>query len=148
MRGDPPTSDASEVQRNRPSEPTSMSIRSRLASLLFAVVLVVPVAAVSPAVGAVVAASGLPACAYRDVIATARGYGLYSHTLLDTIHMVPRTYAPGDLRSTGVAGGGQLRSVAIGDLRGMFAAARRAGAALMIKSSYRSYSTQVSTFNY
>jgi D-alanyl-D-alanine carboxypeptidase len=125
-----------------------MSIRSRVAAVLFAVVLVVPVAAVSPAVGAAAAGSGLPACAYRDVIAAERGYSLYSRTLLDTIHMVPRTYAPGDLRSTGVAGGGQLRSVAIGDLRGMFAAARRAGAALMIKSSYRSYATQVSTFNY
>ena len=30
----------------------------------------------------------------------------------------------------------------------MFAAARRSGAALTIRSSYRSYSTQVATFNY
>jgi D-alanyl-D-alanine carboxypeptidase len=125
-----------------------MSIRARLGSALLAVSLLVPVASSAAMVGSVAAAGGPPACAYQDKLTAARSYSRYSHTLLDTIYFIPRSYAPSDLRSTGVAGGGRVRAVVLRDLRAMFAAARRSGAALTVRSSYRSYATQVSTFNY
>lgn len=123
-----------------------MSIVIRLRTAVLALALVVPAASLATA--PVAAAGGPPACAYKDVLTAARGYDQFSYTLLDTIYMVSRTYAPRDLRATGVSGGGSLRSFVIGDLRSMFAAAKRAGAPLTIRSSYRSYATQVSTFKY
>jgi D-alanyl-D-alanine carboxypeptidase len=125
-----------------------MSTPARLGSVLLGLALALPIASSAPIIGSVVAAGGLPACAYKDLITPSRSYSRYSYTLLDTIYKVPRSYAPGDLRSTGVSGGGQVRALVVRDLRAMFAAARRSGAALTIRSSYRSYSTQVATFNY
>ena len=122
-----------------------MSIKSRLVASLFAAATIASSALVA---GPVSAASPLPSCAYRDVGTAAQAYDQYPYTLLDTTFAVKRSYAPRDVRATDVAGGGQLRAVAIKDLRAMFAAARTAGAALSIKSSYRSFSTQVATFKY
>ncbi len=41
-----------------------------------------------------------------------------------------------------------MRGIAIVDLRAMTAAAESAGASLAVQSAYRSYASQVSTFNY
>jgi zinc D-Ala-D-Ala carboxypeptidase len=125
-----------------------MSALARLGPVLLGLALAIPIASSVPVVASVAAAAGLPACAYKDLITPARSYTHYSYTLLDTIYKIPRSYAPVDLRSTGVSGGGQVRALVVRDLRAMFAAARRSGAALTIRSSYRSYSTQVATFNY
>ncbi len=125
-----------------------MSTRARVCSALLALVLLVPVGSSSLLVVPVAAAGGLPACAYKDILTAARGYDQFSYTLLDTTYMVPAGYAPKDLRSTGVAGGGSLRALVLRDLRAMFAAAKKAGAPLSIYSSYRSYATQASSFRY
>jgi D-alanyl-D-alanine carboxypeptidase len=69
-------------------------------------------------------------------------------TLVDTIYMVSSSYAPPDLTSTGLPGGGSIRAITKDDLTAMAAAAAAAGAPLQVASAYRSYSTQVSTFNY
>lgn len=125
-----------------------MSIRARLGPTLLASALVLTLASTAPVVGPAAAAGGLPACAYKEVVTHEGEYSQFDHTLLDTTYKLPRGYAPRDLRATGVSGGGQVRSIVVKDLRAMFAAARRSGAALTVESSYRSYSKQVSTFAY
>jgi len=124
-----------------------MSTRSRLAAGLFAAAFFSSTAIIASPRDAA-AASPLPTCAYRDVLAPDAGYGQYPYTLLDTTFKLRRTYAPPDLRAAGVAGGGQIRSVAVKDLRAMFAAADKAAAPLAVVSSYRSYARQTSTFAY
>ena len=65
--------------------------------------------------------------------------------------MVEAGYAPPDLANASTAGltsGQYVRSLAITDLKEMAAAASAAGAPLAIQSAYRSYSSQVTTFNY
>lgn len=124
-----------------------MSTRAGLARRLLASAVLLAIATTSLSIEPA-AAAGMPACAYKDVLTPARAYEQFSYTMLDTIYMVPRAYVPKDLRATGVSGGGSLRSIVIGDLKAMFAAARKAGAQLTIKSSYRSYATQASTFKY
>jgi D-alanyl-D-alanine carboxypeptidase len=80
-----------------------------------------------------------------------RSYADWQRTVLDTTFMLPRSYAPGDLRSTSTAGlnaGQSVRRFVIVDLAAMATAARRAGARLAVQSAYRSYATQISTFRY
>ncbi len=89
-----------------------------------------------------------PACAYHDVTTALTSYDDALTTLVDTTYMVPRSYAPKDLVSTGIAGGGVVRRMVASDLRAMAAAAARAGAPLAVVSAYRSYSTQIATFNH
>src|SRR4051794_33315013 len=121
-------------------------VRSKL-SMFLALTALLGLRAAVP--GPVAAHTGPPpTCAYRDVLTPYHSYADWRRTLVDTIYMVPKSYAPGDLVSTGVAGGGHLRSLVVADLRPMFAAARSAGASLAVVSSYRSFATQVSTFNY
>ena len=123
-----------------------MSVRRRLGAVLLALAFSAPLA-ISPSVAqTAMAADNPPACRYRDVLAGARGYDEWDHTLVDTIYMVPRSYAPRDLRPTGVSGGGLVRAFVVRDLRAMFRAAGRAGAPLSIRSAYRSYRTQIGTF--
>jgi len=92
----------------------------------------------------------LPACngVYKDVLTPDRAYSDWSRTLVDTIYMVPSSYYPPDLVSTGVAGGGLVRSLVKSDLLTMANAAASAGAPVQIQSAFRSYATQVATFNY
>jgi D-alanyl-D-alanine carboxypeptidase len=93
----------------------------------------------------------LPACAYKDVLTTHRAYTDWERTLVDTIYRLPSTYAPSDLVDTSKAGltsGYYVRSLAIADLTVMAADAKDDGAPLAIVSAYRSYATQVSTFQY
>ncbi|MFL5755015.1 MAG: D-alanyl-D-alanine carboxypeptidase family protein [Chloroflexota bacterium] len=92
----------------------------------------------------------LPTCRYTDVLTQYRGYTDWRRTVLDTIYRLPSTYAPRDLVPTSRAGlsGGYVRSLVISDLAAMARAARGAGAPIAVQSAYRSYATQVRTFNY
>jgi zinc D-Ala-D-Ala carboxypeptidase len=101
--------------------------------------------------GTAAATGTAPTCAYKDV-ATAHGaYSDWRRTLLDTIYLVPKTYYPPDLVSVsraGLTGSGYVRSLVVTDLTALATAARAAGARLAVQSSFRSYATQSSTFNY
>lgn len=59
--------------------------------------------------------------------------------------LVPLSYAPPDLVTTN---GATLSAKAAGAFNKMFAAAAAAGQPFIVSSSYRSYQTQVSTYNY
>jgi zinc D-Ala-D-Ala carboxypeptidase len=93
----------------------------------------------------------LPQCAYMDVPTPHAGYEEWPITLLDTIYHVPPLYAPGDLVDSSTAGlnpGFAVRSVIVGDLAAMAAAARAAGAPIQLVSGYRSHAQQEETFAY
>lgn len=105
----------------------------------------------SPAAISLPAAEPLPACEYKDILT--RYYRPYQwrKTLLDTRLMVRKSYVPGDLVSVSAAnikGSGMVRRIIIDDLRAMARAARSAGKPIAVRSAYRSYATQVATFNY
>lgn len=74
-------------------------------------------------------------------------------TILDRTHALPASYAPSDLVAASRAGfggasGGRLVSAAIiDDLAAMRAEWVGAGLTITIDSAYRSYATQVATFN-
>ena len=92
-----------------------------------------------------------PTCTYQDILTSRRAYEQYAITLLDTIYMLPSSYAPGDLVSTstaGLNGGYSVRSVIKADLAAMAAAAKAAGAPIQVASGYRSYSQQAATFQH
>lgn len=94
---------------------------------------------------------GPPACRYDDVLTSRRAYDQHPITLLDTIYMLPSTYAPTDLVDTGGLGlnsGYRVRSVIAADLAAMARDVRAAGAPIQVVSAYRSYSQQVATFNH
>jgi D-alanyl-D-alanine carboxypeptidase len=90
-----------------------------------------------------------PACRYKD---TATAYGLtadWDRSLLDTIYRLPASSKPPDLvptKQAGISGGGSVRSFVIPQLKAMAAAAKAAGAPIRLRSAYRSYATQVTTF--
>ncbi|HET6379667.1 MAG TPA: M15 family metallopeptidase [candidate division Zixibacteria bacterium] len=95
--------------------------------------------------------SGPPACRYDDVLTFHTDLASWRITLMDTVYMLPGSYAPGDLVDSSVAGlngGYPIRSVILADLSAMVADARAAGAPLGVQSAYRSYSQQASTFQY
>src|SRR5512138_2954424 len=90
-----------------------------LAGLLGAGLMVVPAAAPAPARGAT---GPLPACRLADILTIPRGYDEWNHTLVDWIFSVGKSYVPPDLVSlsrAGVTGGGQIRKVALADLKAM-----------------------------
>lgn len=89
-----------------------------------------------------------PACTYADIPTVYSSYSDWAVTLLDTTRRLPSTYSPPDLVSTGLPGGGRVRSLVKPDLLAMARAASAAGAPLQIASAFRSYSTQASTFRY
>jgi zinc D-Ala-D-Ala carboxypeptidase len=92
----------------------------------------------------------LPACTYLDLPTARPGLDAWATTVLDTLYALPASYVPPDLVDTGQAGlnGGHLiRSLALADLTAMVAAAEADGARLAVQSSYRSYGSQVLTFN-
>lgn len=101
-----------------------------------------PVAAATPP---------LQVCDYKDVLTPLRAASQYPITIADTHYTLGSSYAPTDLVSTANAGlnsGYLIRNVTIADLKAMAAAAKAAGAPVQVQSAYRSYATQVSTFNY
>jgi len=118
--------------------------RTRLLALLIACALATGLAAT------VVSASSLPSCKVADTLTAQRRYVDWGRTVLDTRYKLSSSYAPGDLRSTTIAGLGshKVRGFVMSDLRAMASAARAAGARLAIQSAYRSYTTQKSTFAY
>jgi D-alanyl-D-alanine carboxypeptidase len=118
--------------------------RTRLLALLIACALATGLAAT------VVSASSLPSCKVADTLTAQRRYVDWARTVLDTRYKLSSSYAPGDLRSTTIAGLGshKVRGFVMSDLRAIASAARAAGARLAIQSAYRSYTTQKSTFAY
>jgi zinc D-Ala-D-Ala carboxypeptidase len=94
---------------------------------------------------------GPPACRYDDLLTFHRDLGSWRISLLDTIYMLPGSYAPGDLVDSSVAGlngGYPIRQIAVADLARMVADARAAGAPLAVASGYRSHAQQAATFQY
>ncbi len=121
--------------------------RPRLVVLLLVAMLVTGLAATV----SVSAAPTLPACKVADVLTKYRWPTQWPRTLLDSTYRLSSTFKPTDLRSTSYAGlnsGFYVRSLIIGDLRAMAAAARSAGARFSVQSAFRSYATQKSTFDY
>ena len=115
----------------------------------------VPVLWLALALGAVASVSAqpdpLPACRYDDVPAPAVGYEDWQTTLVDTTFMVPSSYVPPDLApvsEAGIAGSGSVRSLIVEDLARLGTDAQAAGSTLAVESAYRSYDTQVSTFQH
>lgn len=97
------------------------------------------------------AAPRLPACAYKDVKTRFLSLRHWRKTSVDTRLRVGRRYAPTDLvpvGRAGIAGSGKVRRLVIDDLEAMRKAAKRAGAAIAVRSAYRSYQDQVATFAY
>jgi D-alanyl-D-alanine carboxypeptidase len=95
--------------------------------------------------------TALPACEYRDVLTRYPKPHQWRKTLLDPTFMIRKGYAPKDLvpvSRAGVAGTGMVRSFVINDLRAMANAARRAGKPIAVRSAYRSYTTQIATFQH
>jgi D-alanyl-D-alanine carboxypeptidase len=91
-----------------------------------------------------------PTCRYADVLTTYRSPDDWDRSLLDTIYRLSSSYTPPDLVPTsqaGISGGGLVRALLIPDLKAMTAAAKAAGASLRVRSAYRSYATQVATFD-
>ncbi|MDP9249825.1 MAG: D-alanyl-D-alanine carboxypeptidase family protein [Chloroflexota bacterium] len=92
----------------------------------------------------------LPACVYLDLPTARSSFGAWATTVLDTLYALPSSYQPPDLVDTsraGLNGGHLVRSLAIADLAALVAAAKADGARLAVESSYRSYGSQVATFN-
>lgn len=120
--------------------------RRRLAALLVLVATLTGLAGT-----AVSAADALPACRVADTLTPYRELTDWRRTLVDLTYRVTSGYKPTDLRSTadaGLNGGYSVRAILLDDLRAMAAAARAADARFSVQSAYRSYATQVSTFDY
>jgi LAS superfamily LD-carboxypeptidase LdcB len=95
-------------------------------------------------------ALAVPACTYGDVLTRYRAQGDWYRSLLDTKYRLSSTSRPADLvaaNRSGASGYGYVRRIALADLTSMYRAARAYGAPFAIESAYRSYSSQVSTFN-
>jgi D-alanyl-D-alanine carboxypeptidase len=95
--------------------------------------------------------SGPPACRYDDLLTFHRDLASWRISLLDTIYMLPSSYAPGDLVDSSAAGlnrGYPIRAILLDDLSAMVRDARAAGASLAVVSGYRSHAQQASTFQY
>ncbi len=93
----------------------------------------------------------LPACRYDDVLTPHAATEDWPLTLLDTIYALPAAYGPGPLVDSGTAGlngGYRVRAGLVADLRAMADAARQARAPIGVTSAYRSYDSQVATFNH
>jgi D-alanyl-D-alanine carboxypeptidase len=94
---------------------------------------------------------GPPACRYDDVLTAHADLASWAISLLDTIYMLPGSYAPGDLvdsSAAGLNGGYPIRRLIVADLRAMVADARAAGAPLGVQSAYRSHAQQAATFQH
>jgi D-alanyl-D-alanine carboxypeptidase len=93
----------------------------------------------------------LPTCRYDDILTEHQSYDDWSITLLDTIYMLPESYAPPDLvlvSAAGLSPDYQLRKFVIEPLKELLQAANAAGHNLEIQSAYRSYSYQQTTFQF
>lgn len=73
--------------------------------------------------------------------------------LVNKEYKLPQSYAPKDLVSASLSGirkgsGYYLRKIIINDLKNLVTDAKADGIDLSIRSGYRSYATQISTYNY
>jgi len=94
---------------------------------------------------------GPPPCAYRDVAATIHPEGDGRWTVLDTVFALPAAWAPEDLvpaREAGFDDDRTVRAVIVPDLRALREAAEVAGVPLALRSAFRSYAYQATTFAY
>jgi zinc D-Ala-D-Ala carboxypeptidase len=92
----------------------------------------------------------LPVCRYVDLPTRFDKVRDWRKTLLDTNLRITSSYEPWDLvlvSKAGLAGSGRVRKVMLADLTALAVAADRSGKPLAVKSAYRSYATQVATFN-
>lgn len=92
-----------------------------------------------------------PPCAYRDLPATIHPEVDGRWTVLDTVFALPETWAPGDLvpaREAGFDDDRSVRAAIVPDLRALREAARADGVSLALRSAYRSYAYQTTTFAY
>jgi D-alanyl-D-alanine carboxypeptidase len=109
-------------------------------------------ASMSALTGPLLIATTPPPCAYGDVLTTYRASGDWSRTLLDATYRLSSTYVPGDLvYTTGIyhmRGAFRIRSLAYADLKALANAARAAGAGIDLTSTFRSYASQLATYNY
>jgi D-alanyl-D-alanine carboxypeptidase len=97
------------------------------------------------------AARKLPQCAVRDVNTKHRRQSDWARTLVDHEYKLPKSYRPKDLvpvSRAGISGSGSIRKIVIKDLKAMTKAASKAGAPITVRSAYRSYATQQSTFKH
>ncbi len=128
-----------------------MRIRRQMAAMLVALALG-PAWAIGPMPPPTAsAADTLPACRYDDLETAFTSPDDWQRTLVDPTYMIDRSYLPPALvpvTDAGISGNGTIRSIVIPDLRAMATAANAAGAPIAVQSAYRSYATQVSTFNY
>jgi len=124
----------------------------RIAGMAALAIMLAPIAALEPmAPPRVAATAALPACGYSDVETAFTSPDDWQRTLVDTTFMVGRSYVPPDLvpvTDAGISGNGSIRALVIPDLAAMASAANAAGAPIAVQSAYRSYATQVYTFNY
>jgi D-alanyl-D-alanine carboxypeptidase len=121
----------------------SLVVRASLVGLAFALAQLVGQAYVP-----VTAAASVASCSFGDTPAPNAAYSLYASTIVDTRFRLRSTYAPPLVSVTraGFSGGGSVRPEVIPDLAAMRAAAAAAGAPIAVRSAYRSYATQVTTF--
>jgi len=92
-----------------------------------------------------------PSCRLGNTETHDASYSDWASTLVDWNLRVPSSYAPKDLvpvGRAGIGGSGLVRSFVIPDLAALTRAARAAGAPIAVEGAYRSYNTQVSTFNH
>ena len=108
------------------------------------------VAATDPPVPPLSTNGSPPTCRLADVQAKFTWKADWPRTLLDWRYRLPAGYTPPDLvpvSRAGLTGGGYVRAIIVRDLKAMTAAARAAGGRLAVASAYRSYRSQVATFN-
>lgn len=92
-----------------------------------------------------------PACTIADVLTARRGYEHWATSLLDYYFMLSSGYYPPDLvgtSTTGLNSGHSVRRHVAADLAALASAARAAGRPIQVVSAFRSYQSQVTTFNH
>lgn len=92
----------------------------------------------------------LPKCNVADDPAPYGDIDSWQFTLLDHQYTLSEDYAPKDLvqiSSLGLKGEGEIREVVAQDLAALITAAKKAGSPIEVHSAYRSYATQVITFD-
>jgi D-alanyl-D-alanine carboxypeptidase len=128
----------------------SSSVSSQSATFDLVRSALVPSLATGEMILATEVAAKLPACGVMDKLTRFDKVRHWKKTLLDTNLKVKRSYKPWDLASVSranIKGSGAVRKIVLADLNAMAKAARKAGKPLAVRSAYRSYATQVATFN-
>ena len=130
--------------------PRSMRLVALIAALLVILNGGVAAAITAPEVPPLSTNGSPPACRIADKTAKFTSASAWSRTLVDWIYSVSSSYKPPSLvpvSRAGLSGGGSVRAEVIPDLKAMAMAARAAGAPVAVESAYRSYASQVASFN-